>query len=521
MRLSTLCRTVVLALAILTWAIPSTAAVTIVSINYPTDVTVDLPGYGWSRAADTDDINFTVNSASAGDTIYVDTGTYPDTAHEIFSGNWPANNIVVIGPTSSVAEITVTGSGGYAIATPATATGCKVVNMTIRGTVSGARGVTISAATAGPFTLDNIVFDNIGLSIYHSGAGVAADITVTNCRWVNAQSNPALAYVVTQAGATDWTFSNNDFDFSAATQTSGASSALQFTGIANLVFDGNTVTLPTLDQSSYFGVWIARNSTTDAGSPTIIRNTFTLASENSGSFRCIYFGGTNGPAVGATDNIFVAYNTITMPTGMGAAVPNPHYGIEISYASGGTQPYAEDFQIIGNKITGGVNGILAAEGAAKGTVARNWTVGCSNAGIVAKDARRTLFTANVIEDSDRGYYSAFNGVLATNNYGNEITGNLFRRCDAGIKLHGAAWASNDSATVFGGNVFEDCIAPAVQDETALTLAQWQAYTPAGGVKVAGLGSIDLSEEDVTAELRSVYGLPGSGTAPLGVPGLWR
>lgn len=514
-------RTLILFLLALFVASPASAVIDLVSINHPTTVTVDLTGYGWSAASVGGDINSAVAAASAGDTIYVDTGTYPDTAHEIFAGNWVANDIVVIGPENSVAEITVTGSGGYAVTTPATATGCKVVNMTFRGTASGARALNISTATAGPFTLDNVTFDNTGLSIYHVGAGVASGIVVTNCTFQNMQDNPPLAYIVSQAGATDWTFSNNNFDFSGATVSSGITSVMQFTGIANLTFTGNNVTFPTVAQSTLAGMWISGIGGVNSDAPTITHNTLTLPAESTGSWRSIYFGGTTNPTVGSVDDIFCAYNTVIMPLGMGAAVSNPHYGIEIGYVASSSQTYTENFQFIGNRVIGGVNGILIAESAAKGTVSRNWTTGCSNSGIAAKDARRTAFTYNLIEDSDRGYYSASNGTLASNNFSNYVMGNTFRRCDAGIYQSTASYAANDSATVYAGNIFDACGTVATQNTTDLDFATWQAYTPAAGVSPAGLGSVDITASGTVLDLRAAKGIHGAGVRTVGGAGLIR
>ena len=495
-------------------AAPASATLVIVSIDHPTSVIVDIPGYGWTGSSDGGDLNSLLNSASAGDTVYVDAGTYPDTTHEIGGFEW-SDNQVVIGPSNAVAEITISTSGGYAVSTPGTATGCKVVNLTFRGLVSGARGLKIATSTAGPFTVDGCTWNNTGLSIYHTGVGTAADITVTNSRFTAMQDNPALAYIVAQAGAEDWTFSNNDFDMSTATIDGGGFSAFQFRGISNLLLTRNTIRFPASDQSTFFGIWISGQSSTNSDAPTITYNTIDANENAGGSLRGIYFGGTTDPTVGSVDDIFVGYNTIIMPADQSPVTSSPAYGVEIGYDASSSQTYSENFEIVGNKVTGGINGILVAESAVRGTVSRNLLVGCTNGGFVSKDARYTTFTFNTVIGAERGHYNAANGGLSSNNYGNVIAGNLFKDCDAGIYQSTASFAANDSATIYAGNVFDNCGTTATQNTTDLDFATWRAYTPAGGIVSAGIGSIDLSEDDVSSDLRAVKGLPGGGGGGVG------
>lgn len=498
-------------LAVLALASPASAVIDLVSIDHPESVTVDLPGYGWRDVSVSGDLNSAVAAASAGDTIYVDTGTYAHGTHAIAAGNWPANDVVVIGPATSVAEITVTSSGAYAVTTPAVRTGCKVVNMTFRGTAAGARALNVSSATAGPFTLDNVTFNNTGLSIYHSGAGAAVGIVITNCAFTAMQDDPALAYIYTQSGSDGWSFTNNTFDMASATIDGGGTSALSFGAMQDLVFTGNVVSLPLFNQAAGYGIWLTGNGAVNADAPLISHNTIVAQENESGTFRVIAVGATATATIGSVDDVVISYNTVTMP----AAPSTAHYGIELEYAPATGQTWSEGFQIIGNRISGGTNGILLAEGAARGTVARNWVTGTSGAGIFAQDTRRTVYTFNLIEDCVRGFYSDDNGSLASNNYGNFVVGNLFRRCTSGILLDGASYAANDSAAVYAGNVFDACDAVATQNTTDLDLATWQAYTPLGGVSPAGLGSVDLSETDVTGELRAVRGLPGGGARIFG------
>ncbi len=363
-------------------------------------------------------IGAAVTAATAGDTIYVCTGSFPETVAlsknlTILGAQWsvPAPSR----PTGNESIITP-GLNEDGVAYSGAVTSGTFSGFTIQGTASATAEIdgisTVSASGTGWTWQNNLIEDfATGIQFHASGAS-GATTTITGNEFSHNTNDPGngasgQGIFVTNGPANNVTVSKNDFtgDYASA---SDDDCDINTTGQGDNTDQqtGWTISNNTSEGADNFLVLF---ETTDAA---VTGNTVT---GNLGS--AFYIGGDN---IGAT----IANNSV------GAGVAPYATGIKLTNNPGFGYNDSSDITINGNTISGQVSGIVGVSSYDPSTISNNTVTGSSGVGFLMEDgATGYTITHNVASGNTTWDYEDDNSgqPVGTDGTGNFYDGNLGAR----------------------------------------------------------------------------------------------